>query len=195
VQARECEFRLATGRKCRAAANRNQPFCRHHAPSSAVPAEPPIPKEERYSDLRRWRRLGAQLHSMPADEIPNAVFEILQCLVDRGLDSTGHISDLTAGRFLRALLNRLGDVPFPDPDLAFVSESSAAPASWPGPCSVAIPQTPGFSAPQPPQSTKDYNALLAALGLPPLQAPYPQSRPQFHPSHAPMNQSRTRVNQ
>jgi hypothetical protein len=186
LQARECEFRLASGRKCRAAANRDQAFCRHHAPKPAVPAPPPIPKKDRYSDLSRWRQVGSQLHSMPLDEVPQAIWDILQCLVDRGPDSTGHISNLTAGRFLRAFLTRLGDVPFPDPDLALVSASG--PTSWPG----AIPRPPAFSTPQAPgSSAQDLSALFTGLGLPQFRNPGQQSVP----SRAPGNQSRPRVNQ
>jgi hypothetical protein len=189
LQARECVFRLASGRKCRAAANRHQPFCRHHAPKPAVPAPPSIPKSERYSNLSRWRRIGIRLDSIPVEEIPREIWDILQCLVDRGPDSTGRISNLTAGRFLRALLNRLGDVPFPDPDLALESEDPTAPAPCPGTSSAA----PGLSAPPSPRtSAKDYRGLFAALGLPPQQAAWLQTRPQSHTS---VNQSRTRVNQ
>jgi hypothetical protein len=192
LQARECEFRLASGRKCRAAANRHQPFCRHHAPAPAISGPPPIPKRDRYSNLIRWRQLRSRLHSMPVDEIPSEVWNLLQCLVDRGIDSTGRISDLTAGRFLRVLLTRFGDVPFPDPDLAFASEPSAAPASRPG----ALPAAPGFSAPQAGgPSAQDLSALFAALGLPPAQAPRTQPRPQPHSSYASLNQTRAQMNQ
>jgi hypothetical protein len=185
MQARECEFRLASGRKCRAAASRNQPFCRHHAPAAAVPA-PRIPQSERYSSLIRWRRLGSQLSTMPLDEIPREIWDILQCLIDRGLNSTGSISDLAAGRFLRALLNRLGDVPFPDPDLALATQSLAAPASYPGPSAAA----PAVSAPQPDaSSTEAFSALFAALGVPQPGVPYPQ------PSRMPVSQLRTQVHQ
>jgi hypothetical protein len=192
MQARECEFRLASGRKCRAAANRNQPFCRHHAPVPAVPGPPPIPKEELYSDLRRWRRLGSQLHSMPVGEVPHAIWDILQCLVDRGPNSTGHISDLTAGRFLRTLLTRLGDVPFADPDFALASVNQATPSPYPGLWPEAATQPPARAvAPVPGSSPQDLNALFAALGLPRFQAPVPQPTS----SRMPVNQSHARVNQ
>ncbi|MGB6133299.1 MAG: hypothetical protein WBG54_16085 [Acidobacteriaceae bacterium] len=151
MMAPECSFILPNRKKCRCAALRHQTLCRHHAPRPANPGPPPIPKSELYSDLRRWRELGRRLQWMSLEEIPNTIWEILQCLVDRGPDaSTGSISDLTAGRFLRALLNRLGDVPFPDPEL--VSESPSEPAPT------------------------DYNALFAVLGVPPPHAPVPQSR-------------------
>ncbi|MGC2637713.1 MAG: hypothetical protein WA294_11085 [Acidobacteriaceae bacterium] len=158
----ECTFILPNGRKCRCAAIRNQTLCRHHGPAAAGP--PPTPKSELYSDLRRWRQLGRELPFMPADEIPSAIYGILQCLVDRGPDSAGSISDLAAGRFLRALLNRLGDVPFPYPD----SPSSSAPASE--------PDAPPTSAGQP-----DLSAMLAALGLPSLSLPSPGLPPRNSP--------------
>jgi hypothetical protein len=186
MQARECTFRLASGRKCHAAANRNQPFCRHHAPAQAVPAPPRIPRSERYSNLIRWRSLGSRLSTMPVDEIPQEIWALLQCLIDRGPNSTGRISDLTAGRFLRALLNRLGDVPFSDPDIALASEPLDTPAHFPG----AGPAAPAFAAPHGnASSAKELSALFAALGVPQLGVPYPQ------PSRTPVNQSRVRVNQ
>jgi hypothetical protein len=168
VQARECEFRLASGRKCRAVANRNQPFCRHHAPAPAGPRPPRIPKEERYSSLARWRYLGAQLQTIPADQIAYTVWDLLQCLVDRGPNSTGHISDLTAGRFLRALLNRLGDVPFPNPELAPVPANPPALTSAPG----SAPQ-PLLSASQLASFSPEMRALVEALDLPSLELPQP----------------------
>jgi hypothetical protein len=171
VHVRECQFRLASGRKCRAAANRHQPFCRHHGGKPAGP--PPLPKHLRYSDLSRWRQLGAELQSKPAADIPSAVFSILQCLVDRGPDSTGSISNLTAGRFLRVLLTRLGNVPFPDPDLA---PSAPAPpqATPPGPSSWNPEAGPGAAR------IAEINALLAGFGLPPWQGPWPPSPAPLH---------------
>jgi len=173
---RECSFILPSGRKCRCAANRHQTVCRHHAPKPAVPAPPPLPKSERYSDLIRWRRLGRSLRWIDPTEMAYTVYDILECLIDRGPSSTGHISDLTAGRFLRTLLNRLGEVPFPNPDFA-----PAIPASAPGPRSAPL------------MGAQSADAVLAALqqGIPPelLRAmPSP-------PSHATLNQSRSRVNQ
>jgi hypothetical protein len=163
--ARECSFLLPGGRKCRCAATRNQPLCRHHAPKPN-PGPPPIPKSERYSDLIRWRRLSRNLPWMPAAQIPREIYTILQCLIDRGPESTGRISDLTAGRFLRALLTRLGDVPFPDPDFESTTLPPAAPAASPA----------------------QLNAMLAALApLGTLPSPHPAAA-RVHQSHAPVHQ-------
>jgi hypothetical protein len=116
---RECSFILSTGKKCRAPATRNQTLCHHHAPKPAVPGPPPIPKSQRYSHLARWRDLRRNLQWLPLDEIPATIHDILSCLIDRGPgQNTGEISDLIAGQYLRALLNRLGDVPFPYPEFA-----------------------------------------------------------------------------
>ncbi|HEY6445935.1 MAG TPA: hypothetical protein VIY53_05700 [Acidobacteriaceae bacterium] len=173
----ECTFILPNGRKCRCAASRNQTLCRHHGPAVAGP--PPTPKSELYSSLRRWRQLGRELPNMPAEEIPFTIYGILQCLVDRGPDSAGSISDLAAGRFLRALLNRLGDVPFPYPD----SPSSSEPA--------LEPDAPPTSAGQP-----DLSAMLAALGLPSLGLPSPGLPPRNSPLPSPRVQpSGSRVRQ
>ncbi|MFY9745104.1 MAG: hypothetical protein WA891_15475 [Acidobacteriaceae bacterium] len=112
----ECTFILPNGKKCRAAANHNLTLCRHHAPKPAVLGSP-RPKSQIYSRLARWRELGRNLPWLPLDEIPTNIHNILDSLIDRGPGlNSGEISDLTAGRFLRALLNRLGDVPFPHPD-------------------------------------------------------------------------------
>lgn len=174
---RECSFILSNRRKCRCAATRNQALCRHHAPKPAVPGPPPIPKSERYSDLIRWRRLGSNLQWMPVSEIPHAIYEILECLVDRGEDSTGRVSDLTAGRFLRALLTRLGHVPFPDPDLALPT----------GPALAYGPPMAPTAYPAAPIDPEDYAALMAGLAphlvarTPPTQQPAaPSSRASFH---------------
>lgn len=127
----QCSFILPTGRKCRCAATRNQTLCRHHAPKPAVPGPPPLPKRERYSRIQRWRELGRNLPWMPLDEIPYAVHNILDCLVYRQPDqSPGEISDLAAGRYLRALLSRLGHVPFPHPDDAQQPAAFAPPSSF-----------------------------------------------------------------
>lgn len=186
MTAPECTFILPNGKKCRCAATRNQILCRHHAPKPAVPEPPPIPKCELYSNLRRWRQLGAELQSMPASEIPATIYELLDCLIDRGPNSTGSISDLTVGRFLRVLLNRQGDVPFPDP------ERAGAEVAAPVPVLGAHPQTAAAAGSQPSSAPEaktgksriaEINALLASYGLPPYQGPW-------LPPRTPVNQGR-----
>jgi hypothetical protein len=110
---------------------------------------------------------------MPADEIPLEIYNILQCLIDRGTGSHGRISDLTAGRFLRALLNRLGDVPFPDPDTMPIPAAAAAPAA--------------HAAPNP----AELDAMIAQL----IGTETPSSPGLPHPSGTRMNQSHLRVRQ
>lgn len=179
---RECSFILPNGRQCGCAATRNQSVCRHHAPKPAVPGPPPPSRYDRYSDLIRWRRLSSNLQWMPVGEIPLTVYEILQCLIDRGRDSTGHISDRTAGRYLRVLLGRLGDVPFPDPDL-----DPPAPSLNP---SVAAPRATAPASLQdsdPAPSMAELTALLASFGAPSPRPPLP--------SQPPLSQSRTRLHQ
>ncbi|HEX4005286.1 MAG TPA: hypothetical protein VHX60_03865 [Acidobacteriaceae bacterium] len=166
---RECSSILPNGRKCRCAATRNRAVCRHHGPPP-VPGPPPTPHRDRYSDLIRWRTLSRNLPWMPLDEIPHAIHQILQCLVDRGPDSPGKISDLTAGRYLRVLLTRLGGVPFADPDLAL---EPPPPRGAPAP----VP------APADPSDLNELNALLAALAQhaqPGPQPPLPQSHRRVH---------------
>jgi len=183
---RECCFILPNGLKCRCAATRNQALCRHHAPKPAADGPPPVPKCERYSDLSRWRRLGSKLRWMPLSAIPYTIHEILECLVDRGDDSTGRISDLTAGRFLRALLTRLGSVPFPEPG------PEPYPASDPAP-RTSMPMT------APAINPGNYAALMAAFApIPPPRPRAPQQcapQPCAPPSRPSFHQIRGRVNQ
>ena len=173
---RECCSILSSGRKCRCAATRNQSVCRHHAPKPAVPTPPRPPKSEYYSDLIRWRRLGRDLPWLQPDSLASEVYDILECLIDRGENSTGHISDLTAGRFLRAILNRLGEVPFPNPEFA-----------------PAAPQL----APQsvPPLNNHSADALLATLAKQGLFSADLLREMSSPASPASLHQSRARVNQ
>ena len=129
----ECTFVRRNGRKCRAAANRNQAFCRHHAPKPASDGPPPIAKRNIYTNLAKWRALGRDLRWLDPAEIPFNVYEILNALT--GANPGDHLSDLIAGRYLRALLTKIGEVPFPQPGL----EPSAAP-----------PQAPSSQAAPPP---------------------------------------------
>ena len=170
---RECSFILPGGRKCRCVANRNQALCRHHAPKPAVLGPPPPPKNERYSNLIRWRRFARGLPWMEPSQLACSVYDILDCLIDRGSDSTGHISDLSAGRFLRVLLNRLGEVPFPNPEFA---EPAPAPVHHPS------------SAPRPDPSSAQLLAELAQQGLLPPNLLRPTGPPA---SHASLHQSRS----
>ena len=107
----ECTFIRPHGQKCRAAANRNQNLCRHHAP--AVPGPPPIPKSQLFSRIRQWSLVSRSLPWLDKAEIPSEIYGILLALFAD--DDTG-ISDREAGRLLRGLLRRLGAIPFPMPE-------------------------------------------------------------------------------
>jgi hypothetical protein len=135
MQVRECAFRLPNGKQCRCAATRNQPFCRHHGPKPAVAGPPPIPANQLYSRLRCWREMGREIPWLDPSEIPGAIDAIQYALLNDG------ISDLAAGRFLRALIKRLGCLP------------SELPRD--------VPQRPGFAAPTP-------QSAPPALGTPTL---------------------------
>lgn len=123
MPALECRHVLATGQKCRGAALRNQTLCRHHAPKSAAPGPPPLSKRARFSPLARWRSLGQRAPWLSPADIPGEVLDILYCLLST--DETDSISDLSAGRYLRALLRRLGRIPFalPDPDSGLAEDT------------------------------------------------------------------------
>jgi hypothetical protein len=135
MQVRECAFRLPNGKQCRCAATRNQPFCRHHGPKPAVAGPPPIPANELYSRLRCWRQMGREIPWLDPSEIPGAIDTIHYALLNDG------ISDLAAGRFLRALTKRLGCVP----------------SQLPG----DVPQPLGYAVPTP-------QSVPAGLGIPAL---------------------------
>jgi rRNA maturation protein Nop10 len=109
----ECRFILPNGQLCRGAALRHQDFCRHHGHLSAVPGPPPVSKHDRYSPLAYRRALGRSLPWIVREEIPSAIYEILHSLTEK--DPAERIADRTAGHYLRLLLQRLGDVPFPNP--------------------------------------------------------------------------------
>jgi hypothetical protein len=103
----ECRFVLPDRRKCRCAALRNQKFCRHHL-LHAKPAPALQPKERPYSRIVRWRELGQSVTTLPLEDIPYEVLDILTCLLE---DGDGGISDRQAGRLLRGLLRRIGSIP------------------------------------------------------------------------------------
>lgn len=118
--ARECAFILPSGKKCRCMANRNHKFCRHHgAPSQ--PKAPPT-ADRPWNRLACWRSTVRALPTWPKEEIPYQILQILYSLME---DS---ISDRTAGRILRSLLQRYGDVPLaPSSDGGLLSGSAPAP--------------------------------------------------------------------
>lgn len=147
----ECRFILPSGRTCRCAALRNQPFCRHHAPKTGGP---PIAKRKLYSPLAKWRAVGRGLPWLVPEEIPCAIFEILDALTGR--DPSERLSDLTAGRYLRTLLARLGRVPFPVPELAPAPEPAPAPALGLAPRSASPGSQPGR-----PTFNESLDAMLA----------------------------------
>lgn len=98
----ECTFILPSGKKCRCMASRNHKFCRHHG----APQRPrPATGEKPWSRVACWRDLGRALPGFPKEEIPTELLYILESLLH------GMISDRTAGRILRGLLKRCGDVP------------------------------------------------------------------------------------
>lgn len=120
--ARECAFTLPSGKKCRGMANRNHKFCRHHgAPSQRRT----LPTGDRpWSRLACWRDLGRALPDYPKREIPGQLLNVLYAL------SRNNISDRTAGRILRILLQRYGDLSLmPTPETGLVPRN--APRSSP----------------------------------------------------------------
>jgi hypothetical protein len=183
----ECTFILPAGRNCRCPATRNQLFCRHHAPKLAVPGPPPIPKHRRYSTLARWRSLGQNLQWLDPSEISLTIYEILECLAGTSSD---RISELTAGRYLHILLQRLGQVPFPPPEIPQPEpQSPHHPASNPA-APLPFPVR-GLGKKLRPE---DFDAMLLAFSenglVPPEMMPA-----RLRPSPAPMTHSHSRVKQ
>lgn len=204
---RECTHILPNGRACRAPAISNLEFCRHHAPKPAQPGPPPIPKHHRYSTIARWRSLRRNLQWLDAAEIPLTIYEILDSLTGRSSD---RISDLAAGQYLRALLERLGQVPFPPPQIEqpdpapMPAQLSPAPTSQPAPHSgppIADNVRAAFATAFPSGLTAgtklgpdDFDALVRAFGqngiVPPSMMPA-----RVRPSPVPISHSHVRVNQ
>jgi hypothetical protein len=189
----ECTHRLAAGRKCRGAALRGQPFCRHHDPNAAAPTQRPITQYERFSRHRRWIGIHHALPWFTPAEIPIEVFAILHALLE---DGDQGISDREAGRLLRALLRRIGDVPFPlpDPD-GPASEPPAPTPAWP-PATTAYP---AFSASPHLDTAEQTEAMIASLlrsasqpDLPHIQPSLPHIQPD--PRHLRPNLPQVRPN-
>jgi len=172
----ECRFILSNGRRCRGAALHNQDFCRHHGSRPLVLGRPSERKSSILSPLASWRILGRILPWLDREEIPPAVYDILKSLT--GKDPAQHLSDRTAGRFLRALLQRLGEVPFPDPNANELSphpETDIPPPLAPAPPSGiaqdmrrTLAALPSFSQKPTPG---DFKALIAGLKEKGLLAP------------------------
>lgn len=117
--ARECAFILPGGKKCRCMANRNHKFCRHHG----APFRHHTPFGDRpWSRLACWRDTVRSLPTLPKQEIPGQLLQTLYSLLHND------ISDRTAGRILRVLLQRYGDLPLmPTPETGLVRKDAPAP--------------------------------------------------------------------
>ena len=163
----ECTFILPNGQKCRGNAIRNSELCRHHRPQ---PAGRPAPaKRALYSRLAKWRSLGRELAWLEPAEIPLAIYEILDSLTDR--DPWDRLSNEVAGRYLRALLSRLGEVPFPFPQ-------PADPDSHRSPAPLRMPSVPrGPASAQAAGSGSPSGLRLAALPPSPPSPPSPRAVP------------------
>jgi len=108
----ECAFTLPSGKKCRCMATRNHAFCRHHgAPPSGRPRRHP----DAWSRRACWRDLGRSAATMHKQDAVLDTLEVLQALRENS------IADRTAGRLLRALLQRWDEVPLmPTPESGWV---------------------------------------------------------------------------
>ncbi len=168
---RECAFILPSGRKCRCAATRNQAVCRHHAPRPAIPGPPPTLRRELYSRHIRWTQLGRLTPWLDPAEIPNEVHSILRSLLE---DGPLGISDREAGRLLRGLLRRLGQVPFPLPDPEDFQPPSPAPARSQDARSMRGPVSDPTLDPEDSVNDPAFAALLESLAS---KLPRPSSAP------------------
>ncbi len=139
----ECTFILSNGKKCRCAATRHQEFCRHHGPKPANAGPRPAARRSRYTDHAKWCALGRNLRWLDPREIPFTVHHILESMIRPRPE---RLSDLVAGRYLRLLLLRLGQVPFPRPSLALPTHPNVPPSVRLGPVPVANP-TPSIFPP------------------------------------------------
>jgi hypothetical protein len=105
-----CRFIFPSGKRCRCSATPSHVFCQHHAPQPPVPGRHsrPLPAAAG-SSFRNWRDLERNIITLEPGEIPAEALFILCALLS---DGPSGISDVNAGRLLRALLRRLGTVPF-----------------------------------------------------------------------------------
>ncbi|HEX4067627.1 MAG TPA: hypothetical protein VHZ09_16525 [Acidobacteriaceae bacterium] len=181
----ECRYILPTGQTCRCAALRNQRFCRHHAPRPLFAGPPPLPKRQQYSRLSRWRRLGQAATWLDPAEIPVEILGILESLLGQNAEP---ISNLAAGRYLRALLRRLGHLPFTLPGRSQdeaagpPDDRPADPAFRPAPELVRLvsPQSrpfplPAFSSTDPAPAAQHTQAAAVHAAL---EEAFPNGRPQ-----------------
>jgi len=146
----ECAYTLPTGRKCRCMATRHHAFCRHHgAPGSNRPRRDP----NLWSRRACWRDVGRSAATMPIDEAALGTLDILRALLE------SRIADRTAGRLLRTLLVRCGEVP-----LTLASETGwTPPAVPPAAGSLPHPQPSATLAGQPGLSPVNQAANLGDL--------------------------------
>jgi hypothetical protein len=122
----ECTFTLPTGKKCRCMATRDHAFCRHHgAPRST---RKPRRDPDVWSRRACWRDVGRSAATIAKeDAVLNAV-EVLRALQENC------ISDRTAGRLLRVLLQRWDDLPLmPTPATGWVPREPEPSALSPAP--------------------------------------------------------------
>ena len=155
----ECSHILPSGQKCRGLALRGQSRCLHHGDPAQRPAPPP--RHPFSYRVARWRALGAHIHALPAHEIPLAAYTILGSLI---ADGPAGISDRAAGQLLRALLRRLGSVPFPPP-AGIVLDPSLAPQPAPS----RRPTTP--FPPHPRSAPVSIHPGSFSPGVPPAENP------------------------
>lgn len=98
----ECARTLANGHKCRCLATRGFAFCRHHG----APPKPSIPFSEREWNRRAcWRSSPRDYMEDPIEEVPWHMLNLLHALLQ------DDVSDRYAGRWLRRLIQRVGDLP------------------------------------------------------------------------------------
>ncbi len=114
----ECRHIFPNGKRCRCRAVDTHVFCHHHAPQPR-----PRTLRPRCTGLDTWREVKIHLATLAPDEIPAAILTLLSALLE---DGPRTLSDRNAGALLRALVRRVGSVPFtlptdpaPQPDFAF----------------------------------------------------------------------------
>ncbi len=114
----ECRHIFPNGKRCRCRAVDTHVFCYHHAPQPR-----PRTLRPRCTGLATWRDVKIHLATLASDEVPAAILTLLSALLE---DGPRTLSDRSAGALLRALVRRVGSVPFtlpsdpaPQPDFAF----------------------------------------------------------------------------
>jgi hypothetical protein len=174
----ECRFTFPNGKRCRCRATPSHVFCRQHAPQSPLLAARPRQNQSSSTSAGtlffNWRELERNLITLEPREIAAEALYILNALLT---DGSRGISDSNAGRLLRALLRRLGTVPFTllnDPTPPPVPGYPVDPEAFERMMSILIRYAPFVPAAEPPFPLAPFPGQTQAITMgTPSRTPLP----------------------